>query len=589
MQRVFSKIRSSLIAWCISEEDIEIGKFHDLNSPEEVQINDSQDKLKFIEQTKVSQYLVKTDTGYSKVKHSFKTIEYQVYEVQLENGLHIRCADNHILFNQDFVEVFVKDLKVGVQIQTKVGLMQIVEIIVHDFFENMFDLELQDKNHRYYTNDILSHNTITIAIFLLWVSIFQKDQQILIASKNNAHATEILDRMKYAYEELPFWLKPGCVFYNRHSLKFDNGSIIRSESTTEKTGRGLSISWLYVDELAFVDRRIQEAMWSSLAPTLATGGRCIISSTPNGDSDLFATLWRGAQSGTNNFIPFTANYYQHPERGPDSGYYEMMLKQLGEIITRQEVLNEFVSSDALLIKSMRLNELQHFHYIDEDNGFKFWEPLYQSPVYLVGADISTGSGNDFSVIQVFDFPALNQIAEYRSNSLHIPELYEKLKWIVNKLSMQIGKRRCETFWTFERNSIGEAISSLYTVDENPPEFADLINDVPGKIGMVTTNKSKVLACLQLKTLVEKIKNGINIRSEIDIFELKNFVSTGAGYAAKSGATDDTVSALLLIVRLIKYIADFDHTAAKILYQYDESDYESFDIETDDAPMSIVFG
>lgn len=157
---------------------------------------------------------------------------------------------------------------------------------------------------------------------------FQKDQQILIASKNNGHATELLDRMKYAYEELPFWLKPGVVFYNRHSVKFDNGSLIRSEATTEKTGRGLSISWLFIDELSFVDARIQEKMWTSLAPTLSTGGSCIISSTPNGDSDLYASLWRGAMSGTNDFIPFFAGYEEHPERGPESGYYDSMLKQL---------------------------------------------------------------------------------------------------------------------------------------------------------------------------------------------------------------------------------------------------------------------
>ena len=132
---------------------------------------------------------------------------------------------------------------------------------------------------------------------------------------------------------------------------------------------------------------------------------------------------------------------------------------------------------------------------------------------------------------------------------------------------------------------GEAISALHATDDNLPE-AILVNDDPRKIGMMTTNKSKVLACLQLKTLVEKVKNGIKIRGEVDIFELKNFVSSGGSYAAKSGATDDCVMALLLIVRLIKYCADFDENAHRIMYSYNEDDFESEGGQVE--PLAILF-
>jgi len=178
--------------------------------------------------------------------------------------------------------------------------------------------------------------TQVIAMYLLWIATFKSDQQILIASKNNSHAVEIMDRIRYAYEELPFWLKPGCITYNRHTIVFDNKSQIRSESTTEKTGRGLSVSILYLDELAFVRPSIQEEMWSSLAPTLSTGGFAIISSTPNGDTDLFANLWRGAEMDANGFLPFRAHWDEHPERGPE--YLADMTRKLGETKMRQEIL-----------------------------------------------------------------------------------------------------------------------------------------------------------------------------------------------------------------------------------------------------------
>lgn len=189
------------------------------------------------------------------------------------------------------------------------------------------------------------------------------------------------------------------------------------------------------------------------------------------------------------------------------------------------------------------------------------------------------------MIQVFEFPSLNQVAQYRSNKLNIPELYSKIKWILNKLANPLSSVQNEVFWSFERNSVGEAIAALYMTDDILPE-AILVNDDPRKVGMATTNKSKVLACLQLKTLVEKIKNGINISSEIDIFELKNFVSSGGSYAAKSGATDDCIMALLIIVRLIKHCADFDEDAHRIMYSYSEGDFESEGGQIE--PLAILF-
>lgn len=79
------------------------------------------------------------------------------------------------------------------------------------------------------------------------------------------------------------------------------------------------------DELAFVPSTIADAMWTSMRPTLATGGRAIITSTPNSDEDLFARIWNEAnmkyddygneqELGKNGFFPFRAYWYEHPDR-----------------------------------------------------------------------------------------------------------------------------------------------------------------------------------------------------------------------------------------------------------------------------------
>lgn len=411
--------------------------------------------------------------------------------------------------------------------------------------------------------------TVTTAMYLLWYALFTPDVTVLIASKNQGHALEISARIRFAYEELPNWIKAGLKYYNRHNIEFDNGSRILSEATTEKTGRGLSISKLYLDELSFINSNIQDALWASLAPTLSTGGSAIISSTPNGDTELFAQLWRGAMSGQNNFKPFQVHWREHPERG--DAYWDEMVGQIGLLRTRQEVGCEFLSSDALLINSMKLQQIAPQMYHHEDMGFKFWVPDEElgglGKVYLISCDPATGNGKDYSVIQVFDFPKLTQIAEYRSNDVNIPLLYAKLKWIVKKLSEPINRGRSEVLWTFERNGIGEALAALYQNDEKQPEHAELYCDVPGKLGVFTTGKTKVLACLQLKQLVEKVSNGMTIKSEHLIFELKNFVAKGGTYEAKSGATDDAVMATIGIVRLLKRLSEWNDDAFKKVNEY----------------------
>lgn len=507
------------------------------------------------------------------IKKANATDEYEFWHIEeLE-----KCKEDYVYFIKNYVKI---------QHPTK----GTIPFELYDYQEEILHLVHNNKDCCILAARQLGKTQVISSGYVLWLTMFYEDKNCVIASKNMKHATEIMSRIKFSYEELPHWLKAGCKFYNRTSMEMDNGSKIATEATTEKTGRGGSPSLIFIDEIAFVSRRIQDELWASLAPSLSTGGKLILTTTPNGDTDLFARLWRESVAGLNSFAHIMITYDRHPERGEGSGYYEDMLSKIGEIRCKVELDCEFLSSEALLVNSMRLSEFRSSVPLFEDNGFKFWDELKGHPMYLVACDVSTGRGADFSVIDIFTFPGLVQIGQYRSNDLNIPGLYGKLKWILEKLSKPIGNKRPEVMWTFERNSIGEAIAALYETDDDQPEYAELINDVPGKLGMMTTNKSKVLACLQMKTLLEKIKNGLILNSDITLFELKNFIATGASYAAKQGATDDAVMALVLIVRLIKYVASFDPEAHKMMYKYDENDYNNTELSVEDMdePMPMLF-
>jgi len=109
------------------------------------------------------------------------------------------------------------------------------------------------------------------------------------------------------------------------------------------------------DEFAFVRPTIASEFWTSITPTLATGGKCIITSTPNSDEDQFAQIWKSANNcfdeqgnetelGRNGFKAFRSAWKEHPDR--DNTWAEQMRAQLGEERFRREM--ECVTGDSTI-------------------------------------------------------------------------------------------------------------------------------------------------------------------------------------------------------------------------------------------------
>jgi len=123
------------------------------------------DSLKKITKTtKISDYEVLTDDGFVDIEALHETIPYEVYHLKLSDGKELKCADNHIVFNEQMEEVFVKNLNVGDKILVEQdGVLdesEVIEVTNLGYEEIMYDLELKEgSNRRYYTNGILSHNT----------------------------------------------------------------------------------------------------------------------------------------------------------------------------------------------------------------------------------------------------------------------------------------------------------------------------------------------------------------------------------------------------------------------------------------------
>lgn len=116
---------------------------------------------KFIWSKNIEDYEIETDSGFVDVVSINKTIPYLKYIIKTETGKILKCADNHILFTDNMSEIFAKEALPGKYIFTNDGYEQVVECINTNEYENMYDFELpENTNHRYFTNGILSHNTL---------------------------------------------------------------------------------------------------------------------------------------------------------------------------------------------------------------------------------------------------------------------------------------------------------------------------------------------------------------------------------------------------------------------------------------------
>jgi hypothetical protein len=321
-----------------------------------------------------------------------------------------------------------------------------------------------------------------------------------------------------------------------------------------------------------VQPNIADEFWTSISPTLATGGRAIITSTPNSDEDTFANIWKEAEKkfdqhgnatelGVNGFFSFTCHWSEHPDR--DEKWKQTELGRIGEERFRREYGCEFLVYDETLINSICLAGMEGKEPILKMGQVRWYKKPSDDMIYAVSLDPALGTGGNYAAIQVIELPSMIQIAEWQHNTTavegQIRILRDINKYIVDSCPKMNGTN---LYWSLENNSLGEA--ALVVVknvgEENIPGLFVAEPMRKGHVrkfrkGFNTTHKTKIAACSRLKHLIETGK--LKISSKPLISELKAFIANGITFKAKSGETDDLVSAMLLAVRMSAVLADWD--------------------------------
>lgn len=519
------------------------------------------------------------------VKTPYQRIDYT--EVQLSEFQ--QCCDS-TTGSMFFLENFVR-----IQHPTKGGI---------DFnpFDYQRDLVENYNNHRYSINMLGRQmgKTTVAAGYLLWYAMFKSDSTILVCAHKATGASEIMQRIRYAYESCPDHIRAGVTEYNKGSITFDNGSRIVASTTTETTGRGMSLTLVYLDEFAFVPPRIAAEFWTSLSPTLATGGKCIVTSTPNSDEDTFANIWLQANKtidaygndnevGANGFKAYLAKWNQHPDR--DDAWADAERSRIGEERFRREHECEFVIHNETLIDPIKLTTLSGIDPLYKTDTVRWYKRPDPGKIYAVTLDPSTGTGRDNAAIQVVELPSMIQVAEWCHNKTPVEKQLVVLRSILKEINQYNPQ---DIYWTLENNAIGEAALVVIrdTGEESFP--GQMLHDpvkvqgFRGRKGFHTSNKTKIEGCIALKRFIETDK--LVVHSKAFLSELKSFVSNGSSFAAQSGSTDDLVMSMIIACRMIGYIASFEDVVYDKVHQNIGDgqlySYGQYDDGFDDGPMPM---
>lgn len=258
-----------------------------------------------------------------------------------------------------------------------------------------------------------SGKTTTTAIFFAWFSIFNTDKNLAVIAQRDQIAAEVFSKIKSIIQYLPFFMKPGCVKFNRGGYHFDNGCSAIYRPASIDALQGYTIDTLFIDEFAYIRNTQAREFWNNVYPTLSSmsNSRVMITSTPKG-RNLFYELWSNAIDGKNFFKPLRIDWWEVP--GRDEKWRLQEIANLGsEAAFAQQYGLSFdigvknsLSADTFHYLNKVSTEFEHDIFkigTDWDEYFRWsteWMYSLRKDWFLISVDIGEGLGGDYSVIKI---------------------------------------------------------------------------------------------------------------------------------------------------------------------------------------------
>ncbi|MEP7357656.1 MAG: hypothetical protein ABI847_10485 [Anaerolineales bacterium] len=388
--------------------------------------------------------------------------------------------------------------------------------------------------------------------YALWLCLFQNGKVVLLFSKGQPEANELLRRILALYDRLPDWMRdaaPALIKRNTTAAEWANGSHVLSLPASPNAGSGYTASLVILDEAAKL--LFADALFAALKPTIDAGGQLIVLSSALGIGNLFHRLWTKAAAKLNSFTPIFLPWWVRP--GRDAAWYAAQLAEYPDpAIVKQEYPSS--ANEAFLVSGrtrfhpdwiakQAANLQRGMPRTDYPEALRALDglTLYALPQkgrsYIIGADVAEGlEDGDYSTAVLIDATSWEEVA-----CLHghwEPDAFASLLWSL--------AQRYEATIGVERNNHGHAV--LVKLKTLQARQVALGHD--GRRGWLTTAQTKPQSIDLLATALRD--NLAKIRSQATLDELHIYrIGKDGDTGAPSGYHDDRVMSWAIALMLAR--------------------------------------
>lgn len=388
--------------------------------------------------------------------------------------------------------------------------------------------------------------------YALWLALFNAGKVVLLFSRGQDEADELLRRVKSLYERLPLWLLavlPKRTRDNTDVQGWANGSRIQSFPATPGSGRSFTASLVIVDEAAFL--QWGDGLFVALKPTIDAGGQLIIVSTANGVGNLFHRLWVQSVAGRLQYTTIFLPWWARP--GRDAAWYAA---QLREYTDPAMVKQEYPASaqEAFLVSGRPRFAAEWLGWQTANLRSPLpWAvlptPLRTVPglaVYtlprpgrraVIGADVAEGTADgDYSAAVVLDVLTGEELASLHGH------------WEPDVFAQHLAAlaRAYHADLAVERNNHGHAVLVALKALQTPR----IVLGHDGRRGWLTTEQTKVQGVDGLAASLRDRTVTIRTQATLDELQIYSVLKNGST-GAPHGYHDDRVMAWL-IARAVAY-------------------------------------
>lgn len=467
----------------------------------------------------------------------------------LRNGEEIlRCKDDFVYFCENYLQVLDRNSKLVPFKLKKAQLKLLLEIE-----KNPWQCVLKARQ--------LGSSTLIAALFF-WRTLFTPNERTLVIAHTAAAVSNIFRIYKNFYDNLPAFLKFDMKNSSAHEMIFFHGGTIRISSASGQSFRGATYNNLHCSEVAF---------WKDMSTTIAglfqtaTGNSHIILETTANGLNQFHALWVDEDNGfAKTFLAWTdePEYVKYDSiEIPDIlvGYCDENKLSMPQKRWAAEALSvKCANNFAIFQQEYAIDPITCFissgsRFFDVvyphakwEIGYKEWSHPNKNSIYVLGADVASGSPHgDYSAYVILDVTNENHpeiVASYAG--YHTPIEFGE------KIYEEVKKWNCLA--VIESNSYGLSVIEVLKRKEWGKIYTqqrfDTINSVwTEKLGYNTQTATRSILLSKLQSFV----NGgmLDFKDDRIKFQANTFVYDDTGRPDHMrGCHDDLIFAVGLALQ-----------------------------------------